>query len=355
MSISASAPEKGDVVARTGRLNSTFLLACLCALAGATGCLQIETRITLMEDGSATITERLRFTRPLLDLAGERKADLLKLLTKDGALERMKHMGKGMSLIRHQLRDAEGGSKESLTEFKIKDFNEFRYLSPWPSFVDYAKNNMVAFRLEPKYTCGSSGGQRWAGQIMVHVALLKRPRGPADTKTPPPKPSPAEQQKYRELAPVLRDILKDFHVRLTFDSYSPVGGCSLGVRNRSSGATAVDLINFSSKDLDNWGGLFLRNEEVMLEVVRGKLAGPNITTHVRGYAGNLTLPVFSPYKSAAWFRGIYILIRPSRPLFDRYFKGKMLDYRPWTRNPPVRAEFNKIGWQRRRTKAPKKP
>ncbi len=336
------------------RASLAVLLAAALAMTAA-GCLQIETRVTLGQDGSATITERFRFTRPLLDLAGERKAELLKSLTKAGALERMKHMGKGISLVRHQLRDAEGGAKESVAEFKIKDLNEFRYISPWPSFADYAKNNIVAFRLEPKYTCGSSGGQAWAGQIMVRVFLLKRPRGPADTKTPPPKPSPAAQQKYRNLAPVLRDILKDFHVRLTFDSYSPVGGCSLGVRNRTAGATAVDLINFSSDNLDSWGHQFLSNQEIMLELARGDLAGPNIATHVRDYTRNLTLPVFSPYKSAAWFRGIYALIKPSRPLFDRYFKGKMLDYRPWTKNPPVPADFNKIGWQPRKTKATKKP
>ena len=320
----------------------------------ASGCLQLETRVTLNQDGSATITERFCLSRRLLDLAGEKQAELLKSLTKAGALGRMKHMGKGITLVRHELRDAEGGSKESLAEFKIQDFNEFRYLSPWPSFVDYAQNNVVTFRMEPKYTCGSSGGQAWAGQIMVRVRLLKRPRGAADRKDPPPEPTPAEQQKYRALAPVLRDVLKDFQVRLTFDSYCPVGGCSLGVRNRSSGATAVDLIHFSSENLDNWGGRFLNNQEVMLELARGKLAGPNITTHVRDYARNSTLPVFSPYRTAAWFNGIYILVKPSRPLFDRYFKGKMLDYRPWTKAPPVPADFNKIGWKPMRKGAARK-
>jgi len=341
-------------VPRAHRPSFAVLLAALLAMA-ASGCLQLETRITLNPDGSANITERFRLSRRLLELAGKAKGELLKALTKDGALGRMKHMGKGISLVRHQLRDAEGGSKESFAEFKIKDFNEFRYLSPWPSFVDYAQNNIIAFRLEPKYKCGSSGGQAWAGKIMVRVFLLKRPRGPEDTKTPPPKPSPAQQQRYRDLAPILRDLLEGFHVRLTFQSYCTVGGASLGVRHRTSGATAVDLIHFSSKDLDNWGGRFVDNQEIMLELARGKLAGPNISAHVRDYARNLTLPVFSAYKSAAWFRGIYALIRPSRPLFDRYFKGKMLDYRPWTKNPPVPADFNKIGWKPRKKKTAKKP
>ena len=46
------------------------LLAAILASA-ASGCLQIETRIKLHEDGSATITERLQFSKRLLDQSAQ--------------------------------------------------------------------------------------------------------------------------------------------------------------------------------------------------------------------------------------------------------------------------------------------
>jgi hypothetical protein len=334
----------------SGKRHVSTLLAAVLAACG-TGCLQLETRVKLHEDGSATITERLRFSRVLLDQAGAREAELLKLLNEEAARERMKHMGKGISLVRHELRDAAGGSKESFTEFKIADINEFQYVSPWLSFVDYPENNAVKWQLEPMYKNGSSGGEWWAGTIRARFTLLKRPKGVddgKDPKSPPEKgPSPQEQQIHRELGPVFRDVLKDFQVKLTFESYCPLlplGG-SPGIRNLRAGATSVDFINFSSENLDNWGSRFLENEEIMLDLVRWQTASQNVITHVQNYASNLTLPVFMPRRRSDWFGGTWVYVTPSRPLFDRYFKGKELDHRPWGKDPPALADFDKIGWK----------
>ena len=327
------------------------LLPALLLLACSAGCLQLETRVKLHEDGSATITERLRFSRALLDQAGAREGELLKLLGKEAALERMKSMGKGISLVRHELRDAEGASKESFAEFRIEDINDFQYAAPWLSFVDYPENNIAKCQLEPLYKNGSSGGEWWAGNLRVRLGLPKRPKGIDDGKDPkkPPEkgPSPQEQQIYRELAPVFRDMLKDFQVRLTFESYCPLlplGGTA-GIRNLSSGARSVDFLNFSSENLDNWGSRFLDNEEIMLDLVRWQWASQNIITHVQNYASNHTLPVFLPRARSDWFGGSWVYVSPSRQLFDRYFKGKELDYRPWGKDPPAPADFDKIGWK----------
>ena len=46
------------------------LMILVLAAAGA-GCLQIETRVKLNPDGSATVTERVLFTRRLLDLSNK--------------------------------------------------------------------------------------------------------------------------------------------------------------------------------------------------------------------------------------------------------------------------------------------
>jgi hypothetical protein len=327
------------------------LAAAALAAAAGTGCLQIEAHVTLHEDGGATITERLRFSRALLDQAGPREAELLKLLSEGAARDRMKLMGKGISLVRHSLRDAEGGSKESVTEFKIPDINDFTYTSPWLSFLDYPENSAVKFQLEPLYKSGSSSYQDWVGHIRVCVTMPKRPKGIDDGKDPkkPPEkgPSPQEQQIYRELAPVFRDMLKGFQLRLTFEAYgslAPFSG-SAPIRNVSAGATSADLINFSSENLDNFGSRFLDNEEIMLELVRWQWAAPNIVANVQNYGSNHTLPVFMPRSRSDWFNGTCLYVRPSRALFDRYFAGKDLDHRPWGKDPPAPADFEKIGWK----------
>jgi hypothetical protein len=327
------------------------LAAMMLAASGAAGCLQLEGHVTLHEDGSATFTERLRLSRALLDQAGPKEAELLKLLGEDAARERMKGMGKGVTLVRHALRDAEGGSKESLTEFKIADLNEFQYVSPWLSFIDYPENSAIKFRLEPLYTSGSSSYQDWVGHIRVCVTMPKRPKGIDDGKDPkkPPEkgPSPQEQQIYRELAPVFRDMLKGFQLRLTFESYgslAPFSG-SAPIRGASAGAAAVDLLNFTNENLDNLGSRFLDNEEIMLELVRWQWAAANIAANVQNYGSNHTLPVYMPRARSEWFGGTCVYVRPSRALFDRYFAGKDLDPRPWSKEPPAPANFDKIGWK----------
>ena len=62
----------------------------------AAGCLQIETHMKLHEDGSATITERLQFSKNLLDLSakdGPAKG-IAALFTRDAASGKKKDQDK---------------------------------------------------------------------------------------------------------------------------------------------------------------------------------------------------------------------------------------------------------------------
>ena len=334
-----------------GRRSLILHLTGVLATLGVAGCMQLETRVKLQEDGSATITERLRFSRALLDQAGGKEAELLKLLSKEAALERMKHMGKGIALVRHQLRDAEGSSKESFTEFKIGDISEFRYVSPWLAFVDYQENSAVEFHMIPLYKSQPYAGGA-AGSMQVQVKYLKPPKGeerPPKDAPPPKGPPPLDQQVYRELGPVIRDMLKGFRLRLTFESYAPVHS-GLGVRGERAGATSLDLLDFSDTSLDSWGTPFLENQEIALELAHWHFGGPNVVQHVNGYWSNVTLPVFFPWGSSRmwWSGGTAIWFAPSRQLFDKHFVGKKLDYSQWQASPPekhVLAEFDKIGWR----------
>ncbi len=329
----------------------TLALATLLVLS-LSGCLQIETNIQVHEDGSATLTERVRFSRRLLDLASDKSNSLAGLLNKESALERMGRMGTGLKLVSHQVRDAEGASRESLTVYKVADLNNLEYVSPWPDLADFSTNNQIKFTMQPLYKCGSSGGQVWAGQIRIaiqHIKAAKRTDYRNEDQIKPPRP--VDLQVYRDIGPVFQDLMKDFMVKLTIDAYCPLvpSSGSPPIRDLRAGARTVDLINFTSKDLDSWGGTFLGNEELMVELFRFNLDGKNINTHVRGYVSNKTLPVIMSRGRG----NTSVYVRPSRILFDRYFKGKMLDYRPWTKNPPVPAVFEKIGWTEPRKKSTK--
>ncbi len=338
---------------------SWLLLPALAWLACA-GCMQLETRIKVHEDGTATVTERLRFSRRLLDLAGADKPKLLERLSRAAALGRMKRMGTGITLTSHKLREAAGAAQESVAVFKVKDLNGFKYVSPWPAYPDFPANNHVSFWMKPVYKSRPYAGAR-AGTFSIGFRYPKRPQGeprPKKGEKPPKGPAPRQLQVHRELGPVFRDMLKGFHVRLTLESYAPVTS-GLGVRDHRAGAKEVDLINFSDKSLDTWGGLFLKNEEIMLDLARWQLGGDDVVKHVRGYHANRTLPVFFPAgsKHMWWSGGTEVWFRPSRQLFDRHFVGKKLDYSQWRASPPskhVLARFESIGWRGSKTNGSRK-
>jgi hypothetical protein len=148
---------------------------------------------------------------------------------------------------------------------------------------------------------------------------------------------------YRDIAPVLTDMLKDFRLRLTFESYAPV---SSHVRVRGAGSPIVDVLDVSDADLDKESGLFFANEEIMLELARLDFGGPNVAGNVTRAS---TLPVFFPHGGRRMWRtgGGGTWFRPSRALFERHFKGKKLDYSWWRPSPPekhVPAKWKNIGW-----------
>ena len=84
------------------------LMMGMTALLLASGCLQLETRIKLHEDGSATVTERLEILPALLEMeAGATSLTGMtfeRLLSRERAQERVKEMGKGVTLVSHDVR-----------------------------------------------------------------------------------------------------------------------------------------------------------------------------------------------------------------------------------------------------------
>ncbi len=308
------------------------------------GCLQLDVLVQLQPDGAAVVTERLRLSRELLDLDTRASAGLRvrPLLEKAAFLERAKHMGKGVRLLSHQLRDAEKGAREAVAVFRIDDLRELKYVSPFLSLSDYPKRSVIEFGMF-ELTQDTWYG-RQAGQLAVTVKPVGRePRG-GKKEEPPKGPSPRELQVLRDLRPVFRDLLKDFRLKLTFESYAPLRFRQYyRYRGMRAGTKRFDLLDFADDDLDNYGYAFLDNEEVMLELLRGQLDGPNVLEHVKAHGTNLTLPVFHP-------GGVpEIYFRPSRQLFDKLFldkagRPKTLTFDPRS-GPPRKADFAKDGWR----------
>ncbi len=322
-----------------------------------TGCVQLHTTVRLNKDGSATITERMRISKYLLDLDVQEKeagASFAQLLGKEEAVARSKKMGKGATLTSHGIKDAEGGSREAIAVYTIPDLNDFEYMSPFLAVGKYPDNNRIKFLVSPILADRYGRG---VGKLTLTMMLLtksgkelasiygpKRKRGEA----PPKGPSPRELQIYRDLGPVFRDVMQDFQVRMTVETYAPIGS-SFGVRNHMAGVHEVDVLNFSHKDLDMFGSQFLDNEELMLDLVRWDLGSQDISENVKSLATNRTVPVFLSLGSEYFwnaYKHCKLYVSPSRPLFDRYFTGKTLDYGVKTGKFP--ATFERIGIKKRK-------
>lgn len=340
-----------DIARRTKLLLESGLLASVLVFAG---CLQIETHVEYHDDGSATITERLNFSRRLLDMAKAEGTELQiePFLQREAALERMKLMGKNVSLVSHKVQESLNGSKESITVFKTPDLDGFVYVSPWFAYSDYASNNAVEWKVVPMYKSRPYGGRGTgaAGSLRISFRFLKGDPKGESRETPEPSITPLDAQVYRELGPVFREMLEGFHIRLTFRAYCPVW-YDPNPRGQRARTRSVGLIDVSDKDLDKYGYNFFENEEIMLDLLRWQLGSADVVEHVRDYGANLTLPVFTPFGSRhMWYIGYAgnnIYLPPSRTLFDRFFQGKKLDFAQWQASPPekhVLADFNQVGY-----------
>ena len=317
------------------------------ALASA-GCLEIDTVVKLHEDGSGTITERLRLSRRLLDLGRNAEAgqDVASLLKKEAALDRMKHMGKGVSLVSYEVRDIDGGARESVAVFKIEDLSEFHYVSPFLAYKDYAKNNTLKCHLYPILKGEKLGsGYKQAGDLAIAFRPTARPVSesrPREGQPLPAGPTPQELQALRDLRPVFRDLLKDFKVKFRVEMYASIRTAGFGLRELRAAARGIDLIDFSGQSLDKYGYPFLDNEEAMLDLLRGAPGGPNVVEHTKEFPNNPTVPVFHPWGSmhSPYHSSDEVYFPPSRDLFKRHFEGKTLDFGRQGTRP---AAFEEIG------------
>lgn len=312
-------------------MNNFLRCLLMILLIGCSGCLELETTVKIRRDGGAIITERVRFSQRLLDFGANKsgKVTVADLLTEKVVRERMKHMGKGITLKSYEVKNVENGAKEGTAVYEIDDISELRYASPFLAYLDYAENNLVKVNMEPVLVSNSSGRYR-AGDITIWLRPASPPKRdipPRDGEPSPKEPTPLELQKIRQVQPIFKDLMKGLKIKFTFESYAPLRRVGFGYRGRRSGDDHCDWINFSSENSDKYGINVLDNEEILLELLRGETGGKNLIEHVAGFASNRTVPVFLGYGSRhGRVSGERICFPPSQMLFDRHFKGKMLTF-----------------------------
>lgn len=331
---------KATLFTNYGKLLVRMLLAAI-PLAMLGGCLQVETRILLHTDGSATVTERVTFSQRLLVLSSTagKELNITDCLSKSAAEERGKHMGEGVALTSHRIEDAPQGARQSVAVFKVADINKFEYVSPFLAYSDYAEHTVLKASLFPIYE------DTWYGRVGGQMAVTFKPttksaqRDPRKDENPPPPPSPVSLQVLRNLQPVFIDMMEGFKVRVVFESYGSLRFRQYyRYRGMRSGTHEFDLIDFSDSDLDNYSQSFLGNEEVMLELLRGKVHYPYVLDHTAGHGTNNTLPVYHP-------NGVpEIYFRPSREMFDKHFAGKTIK-REERHGGEMPAKWEQIGWR----------
>lgn len=291
------------------------------------GCMELHVHVKLNEDGSARITERMRFSRRLLDRkqTAPNGESLVSCLSKANAEARAKQMGSAVRLIKHEQKELEDGSQESVAVFAAPDLNGIRLHAPFLGLKGHQKGHLQCV-VEPCYR------HRWAspdqpGWMAVHFHRRGFPGQPKAKKGERPVgPSPKELQRYRDFIPALADTLKDFHVKLTFESYNDLlAGYKHGMRwvkKRGTGITTGEyiLLDLSGKKIDRWGQPILESEEAMVEVMSGHFGGPNVKAQLGRMSHSSRAPLLFPL-GLAWYNWRRAF-KPSAYHYKKYFDGR---------------------------------
>lgn len=291
-------------------------------LCAAAGCVELDLHIQVNADESVVVTERVRFSEPILDLASTLPANegLQVLLNRERAAERVQLMGEGCQLTSHTVTDLPGGAKEMVAVYTIADLNKLKVATPAFMVRGWGRSHM-AFRFYPQYE-GSWNVVGWHMLTRVNTPSpdQKSSRDPY-WQDRPPQLSPVEMQKYRELLPVVSDLMKDLRLTMVIEYWAPIAA---GVtRERKSNTPRIYLIKYDETNLDQYGGRILENEEFMLALMRWDLDSPHVTGVLQHFGGNLSIPVWNRARgtSGMGFHG-QVAVRPSPQMHEKYYKNR---------------------------------
>lgn len=313
------------------------------------GCMKIENRIILQLDGSVIFKENIRIHKELLDFTDDSGNPIvLNYLEKSACENRAKTFGAGATLRSHAIKSLNGGVKLLEAEYTIPDINNLNIINPFLSYTNYKDMGLAKFALKASYLTWNGHGFDNAGMLNISIITEKPGVGQKAINKGEPllkAPSPVTLQKYRDLQPIFKELMKEFKISIIFESYAPIM-TNYGLRDKPAQPSSCEIFAFSGVDYDNAGGLLLDNEEIMQELLRQKFWDYNIIRTVSDFPNNLTVPVISeagsPYGNYG-AGGRVICFKPSKILFQKYFEGKILDL-GYPKNEKVPAEFEKIGY-----------
>ncbi len=295
-------------------IHKTGLRLCLALAAlAAAGCFQLDLDVALRHDGGATVTERLRVSRELLELdrqAGGPGAGAH--LERAAAQQRAKTMGKGAALASHETSDMPDGGRESVAVYTIPDVEDLRL--PNPFIQDRRPAPMARFSFRPITGRLPRG---WSERPVLSVSLQPAddtPRPEKKDSTLPPSATPLDRQAYRDLQPIFSNLLRDFHVRVTLTAPDQPR-----VRTSPAGDRTLTLLYINDRHADRHAELFFQNEEAMLAMLQYQFNDSAVTDHTRHFPANPQVPV---HRGRSNYGSTTFAIRPTKALQKKYFSGK---------------------------------
>ncbi len=270
----------------------------------AVGCLQVDVHVEMHDDGSATITERVRLSRRLLELDErlDREPKLAEFIERANIDRRAGTMGEGLEVTGHEVEKFEDGSIESRATYAIPDITDLRLVNPFLGRGCAGHNIRIHF--SPIYERIHS--YHVIGEIMMSWRVHEGPEGGGDDEQPQRLTKPSDLQTLRNLLPVIADLLSDVEVTFRFTYPHPA---------RHAGTETAHLFSFKGDELDAHGRRFLENEEVMLRVLQLDFDAGLIADNIRAGRRRPTGPAFNR-------RGWNRRIPPTTHLFDEYYKGR---------------------------------
>ena len=256
----------------------------------SSGCMQVDITVDLHDnDPGATITERICVTRKLLNIYSSEKErnELLSHLNREAAQDRMKQMGKGITMESHKQQKLPDGSVEYVVVYTIPKISDLRICNPFVFDRPAAAGARITCRPHK-----NRHGKK-TDQTRIEISMINRKLAYPKT-TGQQAATPLQRQILRETRPILCDMLRDFRASMKISVPTRFLD-DRSVRGARAVTKTATLFSISGSDLDSQGNGFFENEEILLKVLQMDLE--RFPGNFRGFVQDSSMPVF---RGAVW-------------------------------------------------------